>query len=299
MCIIFYNENGASYREQELRNAHWINDDGVGIMWVEDSGVKVFFGMLTADALVEKMKAYEGIPHALHLRYATNGPVCEDLCHPFKASPEDSDQEIWMMHNGVLTEHGCRAEAHESDSLVFARDVANDIAQAGSTNLLLEDSYIDHLEQLIGSDKMVFFRDDGEVVILNPDHWWIDEESGIWYSNRYSVAPRPRYTGTSTQTYTSTNYTPYKSAAESAKAFLDADEDIHEATCICDECIEPLLSSNCGDGGSKNERMVYFAWDGDQFLPCAEEEADLEMTSAEYQDSLSDLGDLTDITFDD
>jgi predicted glutamine amidotransferase len=290
MCIIFYNEKGVPYSERELRNAHRTNDDGVGIMWVENGKVQTYRGMDKADDLVRMMKDFEGVPHALHLRYATNGPVCEDLCHPFKATPDGADMDVYLMHNGVLFEHGARAEPHESDTLVFARDRAQDIMQFSmDTDLLFDDAYIQYLENVISGDRMIFLRDNGDVVVLNTQAWYVDQATGIWYSNRYSIADRPSWSSYShlwdsfgkdddddvslEKTYSypggSRFYgTPVKSAEESAKVLLSENPVISS--------VEEVFPD--GD----EDKLLYFRWEGENFIPCGADEADIEVTEKEY-----------------
>lgn len=320
MCIIFYNERGVKYQERELRNAFRTNDDGVGLMWVEDGKVQTFHGMLTEEKLVKMMRDFEGVPHALHLRFATNGPPCKELCHPFKATPAEADQAVWLMHNGVLFEHGARAQDHESDTLVFARDCANDVSMiGGSTDIFFDDAYIEYMEKVISGDRMIFLRDDGSVTILNPQSWHHDKDTGIWYSNRYSVADRPRYSSygwatgmgfrnsyplTSTskastsegatsdakdEAESKASYpgggayaTPVKSAEESAKILLA------ENPVPADD--RPLLSGPVVEEEEDEDEddVLYFKWEGDEFVPCDEAEADIEVDADEYYEHWTD-----------
>lgn len=320
MCIIFYNERGVKYQERELRNAFRTNDDGVGLMWIEDGKVKTFHGMLTEERLIKMMDEFTGVPHALHLRFATNGPPCKELCHPFKATPDEgADQAVWLMHNGVLFEHGQRAQDHESDTLVFARDRAKDVAMiGGNTDIFFDDAYIKYMEKIITGDRMIFLRDDGSVTILNPNSWHHDKDTGIWYSNRYSVADRPRYSsyGRSSGNYgtglgfrnsypltaaskatpvadadaaeSKASYpggsrfygTPVKSAEESAKVLLAENP-------VSDPVVEMDMTVGDEDDDDGDE-MLYFKWEGDEFVPCDEEEADIEVDADEYYDRWSD-----------
>lgn len=325
MCIIFYNERGVKYQERELRNAFRTNDDGVGLMWVENGKVQTFHGMLTEERLVKMMKDFEGIPHALHLRFATNGPPCKELCHPFKATPDEgADQAVWLMHNGVLFEHGQRAQDHESDTLVFARDRAEDVAMiGGSTDIFFDDAYIEYLEKIISSDRMIFLRDDGSVSILNPQAWHHDKDTGIWYSNRYSVADRPRYTsygygwsgmgfrnsyplstaGSSSaltagemaeeaeskatypggaRFYGTPIGAPAKSAEESAKILL-AENPVSEPVT---ESPDTTVAED--DDDDDGDDVLYFKWEGDEFVPCDESEADIEVDADEYYERWTD-----------
>jgi len=302
MCIIFYNEHGNAYNERELRNAAAANEDGAGIMWIENGKVRTYHCMIeNGDQLVNLMKDFDGIPHMLHLRYATHGDPSEKLCHPFRATHEDTDKHVWLMHNGVLTQHAKLASKTESDTLVFAKQMRTVVKGYGSSEILYDDRYITHLEKVIDGDRMIFLRDDGHVVVLNPGKWYRDKESGIWYSNLYSIADRPRWTKPSYKSISSYGYmghdfsdwddkfgtddavspTPTKSAAESAKAFEDA-----FAPSRADG---PLLADDLAEGendADEDEDMFYFRWDEDHFVICREDEADIEVDADEFYDHM-------------
>jgi predicted glutamine amidotransferase len=194
MCIIFYNENGVKYNEGELRAAWNTNSDGVGVMWLDEGKVNVLHGMLSVDETVELMELFDGVPHALHLRFATHGPKVEGLCHPFLASPPEFDEEVWLMHNGVIS--GLNVPFSKSDTQVFAEQLQEMCRVAGTTDILFVDETIEMLERQIGTyNKVVLLRSDGEVAILNPDAFYVDKETGMWYSNRYSVRSYTYSTG--------------------------------------------------------------------------------------------------------
>lgn len=192
MCIIFYNEEGVRYSEDELRSAWMTNSDGVGVMWLDEGKVNVFCGMLTLPETLELMKEFDGVPHALHLRFATHGPKVAELCHPFRASPEGADKEVWLMHNGVISD--LNVPFDKSDTQVFAEQLQEMCSEAGTTDILFEEETIEMLEKQIGSyNKVVLLRGDGEVAILHAGAFYIDQETGIWYSNRYSVQSASAY----------------------------------------------------------------------------------------------------------
>lgn len=195
MCIIFYNPDGAKYDKRELRNAADHNDDGAGIMWVENNKVNVHHEMVKdGEQLIKMMKDFVGKPHVLHLRYATHGSPSIDLCHPFKATPDEgADQSVWLMHNGVIKDYAKKASHKESDTLVFSRTLQQVVKGYGSTDILYHEKYVRHLESVIDGDRMIFLRDDGRVQILNPGKWFQDEKTNIWYSNMYSLKDIPTY----------------------------------------------------------------------------------------------------------
>jgi hypothetical protein len=308
MCIIFYNQHGNAYNERELRNAAAANEDGAGIMWIENGKVRTFHCMIEdGDQLVKLMKDFDGIPHMLHLRYATHGDPSEKLCHPFRATNDDADKHVWLMHNGVLTQHAKMASKTESDTLVFAKQMRQVVKGYGSSEILYDERYINHLEKVIDGDRMIFLRDDGHVVVLNPGKWYRDKESGIWYSNLYSIAERPRWNKPTYHSVHSYGYmgghdfsdwddkfgtddtaqgsgvTPVtekvfgpvnKSAAESAKVFEDA--------FAPSQADGPLLAEELEV--DEDDEVFYFRWDEDHFVICKEEDSDIEVDAEEFWD---------------
>lgn len=191
MCIIYYNEYGSRYNLDEIRNGWDNNPDGVGVMWVENGKVRTIRGLIDKETTVEIAKDFDGIPHILHLRWGTHGSVCEELTHPFRVTPDDADQHVWMMHNGVIgdAELGEVPGPGESDTQVLARQLQAKAAEKGS-DVFFKDAFCRHLEMKVGSyNKLIFLRDDGKVSILNTGSWYPDEKTGIWYSNRYSLLP--------------------------------------------------------------------------------------------------------------
>jgi len=211
MCIIFYNPDGTKYDKRELRNAADHNDDGAGIMWVEDGKVKVHHEMVkSGEQLIKMMKDFEGRPHMLHLRYATHGQPSIELCHPFKATPDEgSEQAVWLMHNGVIKDYAKKASTKESDTLVFSRTLQQVVKGYGSTDILFHEKYVKHLESVIDADRMIFLRDDGKVQVLNPAKWFQDEKTNIWYSNMYSLKDIPSYKKYTSSSYYSNGYSGY------------------------------------------------------------------------------------------
>jgi predicted glutamine amidotransferase len=207
MCIIFYNPDGAKYDRLELRNAADHNDDGAGIMWIENGKIRVHHQMIkTGDELIKLMKDFVGIPHMLHLRYATHGAPSVELCHPFRATPESADKQVWLMHNGVIGSYAKKAGRGESDTSVFSEHLQSVVSGYGSSDILFNDKYAEHIERVIDTDRMIFLRDDGAVKVLNPSRWFQNTRTNIWYSNMYSLKDIARW---------KTNYTNYSNYGSS------------------------------------------------------------------------------------
>lgn len=183
MCIIFYNENGKPYDQEMLSTAYDNNPHGMGIMWVEEGRVQTLKGLFSKHRMFEILKHFEGVPHAMHLRWRTRGKIEKNFCHPFRASHEGADQEVYMMHNGTFLD--IETKKDESDTYVFAGRMQG-ITRDYGTDMLFTESFLRRVEKDIKSwNKVIFLRGDGKVSIMNPAEWHVVD--GLWMSNTYSL----------------------------------------------------------------------------------------------------------------
>ena len=219
MCIIVYNESGKPHNEEYLSDAYDNNPHGVGIMWVEDGRVQTLRGLFTKRRMFDILREFNGVPHALHLRWRTRGKITKEMCHPFRASAKDQDSKVWLMHNGTFMK--IKSDANHSDTFYFARSIRSATAQHG-TDVLFSEPFLRKLEDTVESwNKVIFLRDDGKVAIVNPKEWHVEDD--IWYSNTYSLTKgyRERKTAKSVTTgwssYSSSKWTGSKSNSSSKK----------------------------------------------------------------------------------
>lgn len=183
MCIIFYNENGKPYDQEMLSTAYDNNPHGMGVMWVEEGRVQTLKGLFSKHRMFEILKHFEGVPHAMHLRWRTRGKIEKEFCHPFRASHEGADQEVYMMHNGTFLD--IETKKDESDTHVFASRMQG-ITRDYGTDMLFTESFLRRVEKDIKSwNKVIFLRGDGKVSIMNPSEWHVVD--GLWMSNTYSL----------------------------------------------------------------------------------------------------------------
>jgi hypothetical protein len=182
MCLIAYVPAGKALTRAVFDNANSVNNDGIGIMSVK--GVQKFFG----SKALKRARAYaadlakEGLPHAVHWRYATHGSRGMALCHPFKL-PIETD--AYLMHNGVISSTAKDATEDASDTLLFV----NKLTDAPTSHEPLE--YWNKVCDDIGSgNKACVMYPGGHFIILNKDKG--TEIDGIWYSNLYSLPPSMR-----------------------------------------------------------------------------------------------------------
>jgi hypothetical protein len=132
--------------------------------------------------MFEILKHFDGVPHAMHLRWRTRGKIEKNLCHPFRASHENADRQVFMMHNGTFMH--LRPPEHLSDTHVFAEKMQEVTTEYG-TDMLFNESFLRRVEKDIHSwNKVIFLRNDGKVAIMNPAEWHVID--GVWASNTYS-----------------------------------------------------------------------------------------------------------------
>jgi hypothetical protein len=183
MCIIFYNENGKPYDRDMLSVAYDNNPHGMGVMWVEEGKVQTLKGLFSKHRMFDILKHFEGVPHAMHLRWRTRGKIEKNFCHPFRASHAEADQQVYMMHNGTFLD--IETKQDESDTIVFAERMQK-ITRDHGTSVLFTESFLRRVEKDIKSwNKVIFLRGDGKVSIMNPSEW--DVVNGLWMSNTYSL----------------------------------------------------------------------------------------------------------------
>jgi predicted glutamine amidotransferase len=183
MCIIFYNETGKTYNKEALSIAYDNNPHGVGLMWIEGSRLQTLRGLMSKEKMFETLGHFEGVPHALHLRWRTRGKIDKSLCHPFRASHKGAGSDVFMMHNGTFMD--LTPPAGLSDTHMFAAKM-QDVTQEYGTDMLFNESFLRRVEKNIKSfNKVIFLRNDGKVAIVNPESWTVMD--GLWLSNTYSL----------------------------------------------------------------------------------------------------------------
>jgi hypothetical protein len=181
MCVIVYNKDGKPHNKDYLSVAYDNNPHGVGVMWFDNDRVCTYRDLLSKDQMLDLVDKLEGKPHALHLRWRTRGPITKNMCHPFGVSK--SENRVWMMHNGTF--FFLKSDKEKSDTFQFACKLGKVVKQHGS-DVLFEDDFVARLEKKIETfNKVLLFRDDGEVSILNQESW--HEDDGLLYSNSYSL----------------------------------------------------------------------------------------------------------------
>ncbi len=168
MCQIIVKQAGKKFDMEKLKKAEKHNEDGYSITWWENERVNVFktFDFSKALTLATTMKEHTAI---FHMRYATKGDKSYDNLHPFKVP------NGYVMHNGTMFGLG---SGTKSDTAEFA-EILNgcDYNSISDIEPLIRPFIDDSI------NRLVFFEDDGKVVIMNKDLGVV--EDGLWYSNTY------------------------------------------------------------------------------------------------------------------
>lgn len=188
MCIAILN-NGSELTKQELQNCWISNDDGAGMLFIEnDKLVACKYpnadGYGKAEASFDEFYAdYReafarsksiGMPMLLHFRIATHG-FDEKYLHPFFIS-----EDVGMIHNGVITGFGSK---EVSDTAEFAQELSTLPESMLSSVAFLDTKFVyNAIYEYIGDyNKLVFMDKHGDVSIFNEQagHWVGDN----WFSN--------------------------------------------------------------------------------------------------------------------
>jgi len=175
MCIIVHRPKESTFPSLEVLQRCWqTNADGAGFMYAKSGKLVVAKGFMTFEAFMDACKTIpEGVPATLHFRIGTHGGKTAENTHPWPVVEKDGVLKVAMVHNGIIHGYGDR---EYSDSREFAENLAP-FGIHGPFNESLKRL----INGVIGSNKLVFMRSDGETIIYN-EALGISE-GGCWYSN--------------------------------------------------------------------------------------------------------------------
>lgn len=211
MCLIVNNPTGEALHPLRMGVALENNPHGIGVMWHdrETGRVHALRGMFNHKDYTDLHNMLLGVPHAIHFRLRTRGPIGENACHPFKIlSEEENGMDLYMMHNGTLDVPYVDGE---SDTMTFARRLSEQLASWENPYDFFREPILNKIQTLIGYNRLVFYGSGGLSVILNAKQGWFDHpENGrttidtfdgtstpTWYANEYSFSglnPRSNFT---------------------------------------------------------------------------------------------------------
>lgn len=188
MCIAILN-NGKKLTRKELSNCWTSNDDGAGMLYVQDGHLEVFKqpnhdGYSRAGACFDKFyKEYERIysmsnrqltPILVHFRIATHG-LDPMYLHPFLVS-----ENVGLIHNGIIHGYGTRDISDTAEFTLELSTLPRTMTQDVEflDNPFVKNSILDKLES---SNKVVFMDSNGEYRIFNAQlGHWVGQN---WFSN--------------------------------------------------------------------------------------------------------------------
>ena len=194
--------DGKMLPKKKLQNCWNNNDDGAGMLYIQDGQLQVEkFPNTGGDSFTQFFDRYTAVktspsgelPMLLHFRIATHG-MSDEYLHPFLVT-----ERLGLIHNGVISGFGTK---DKSDTAEFAQLVGT--IPAVDINTLdvpfIEDSIFSYLGS---SNKVVFMDNTGDYRIFNEQLGeWI---GGNWFSND-SHSRAVRYYG-STAVTGSSKYT--------------------------------------------------------------------------------------------
>lgn len=190
MCLLLTRQaGGAPLHDEWLKDFRKRNNDGFGFMLAVDGRMHVEKSMGSDTDFIAMWRKYEasGHPFAAHLRMRTHGDRDLSNCHPYMVLDEASGNEMWMMHNGVLS-YGNSSNVKMSDTWHFIKDFLSpllDPAEGGDPTLIYTPQFKSILGGCIGSsNKFVFLDNQGRVSTINRSSGI--EWNGMWLSNTYA-----------------------------------------------------------------------------------------------------------------
>lgn len=137
MCVILDKNAGSEIPFDKILSAAIRNDDGYGIIVIDREKIEVIKGLttkpgVTADLIAKRMEDAKDQRVLCHLRLKTHGLIDEKNLHPFSVlGHDDMGTELYMMHNGVLSDFSSHDRTAElSDTAIFVDDVARPLCLA-------------------------------------------------------------------------------------------------------------------------------------------------------------------------
>jgi predicted glutamine amidotransferase len=184
------------------------NDDGIGVMFVDDGRVVVEKAVFQKPApawqnygigtygdesvAVAQANFYKRYMHldnvAFHLRYSTHGKRVKEMAHPFRVlkkgellnTGKRATKDLFMMHNGILDVK--EVLSTHSDTWHFVKYYLRPILMDNPEHIY-SDTFQEMLASFVYGSKLVFMDSEGKQIIINEDDGlW---HRGCWYSNNH------------------------------------------------------------------------------------------------------------------
>lgn len=177
MCLIIHKPAGVAIREDLLRAAVSLNQDGWGLMGFTADGRLLLekHPVLSVEELLEAEWRYRDAEYLLHIRKRTRGSATATNTHPFKLRTG-----LYLMHNGTLNLP--LSEAGMSDTWHFAHHVLKPLDQR-HPGLLLDNAFHRLLEVGLRPENKLALLDQNSrrIVLINHQHGAMLD--GLWLSS--------------------------------------------------------------------------------------------------------------------
>jgi len=192
MCLIIKSNNPKDLDLNLMECAYQNNSNGFGVMFYNKGKVHTHkIVPKNFDDIKKMWLKYKDLNTSIgiHFRFTTVGDTKRSLSHPFqvlKKGENGSDRDLFVMHNGARLPTPI-IDKDKSDTHQFIKWVIKPQLQ-NNPNLLYNAEWTEALEELIGSDKLLFL--DGktqEFTIINQDEGK-DVKNVGWVSNTYSIS---------------------------------------------------------------------------------------------------------------
>lgn len=192
MCLIIKANNPKELDLNLMECAYQNNSDGFGVMFYNRGKVHTHKIVPKDFQDIHKMwKDYKDLNTqvGIHFRFTTAGSTCRDLSHPFQVlrkGENGADRDLWVMHNGAKLPTPM-IDKDKSDTHQFIKWVVRP-QLLNNPNLLYNAEWTESLEDLIGSDKLLFLDSKTqEFTIINQGEGK-DVKNVGWVSNTYSIS---------------------------------------------------------------------------------------------------------------
>src|SRR5690348_4415363 len=117
MCCAILSLPNSNISKEHLENAFSNNDDGAGFAYIKDGKVVIEKGFFTFESFWNAYTLAElnDKISLIHFRIGTSGGQDQLNCHPWEVN-----EEVVMMHNGVLGEFSIK-DSELSDTGLFVQ----------------------------------------------------------------------------------------------------------------------------------------------------------------------------------
>ena len=192
MCLIIKTDNPNKLSLNLLETAYNNNSDGFGVMFCNKGKLhtqkivpKTFKDI---EKLWSKYKDLD-VPMGLHFRFNTNGDTVRAMSHPFQilSKAKGDSRDMWVMHNGPQLPTPM-IDDNKSDTHQFVKWVLRPQLSA-NPKLLYNAEWQEMVEELIGTDKLLFLDGKTKEFVIYNEEEGKDIENVGWLSNTYSIQP--------------------------------------------------------------------------------------------------------------